>query len=124
VCGNVGVGELVHAAATISARAPPPCAMPVAAAYNIHNASGHMTAHDVIDRCARAQVGHVLWDSRLPAQMMFWREEREHWLVTATREALDAGAAAVVSFLAAVLTEIYLCDVCSCQEILIRNGRG
>jgi hypothetical protein len=34
------------------------------------------------------------------------------------------GAAAVASFLAAVLTEIYLCGVCSCQEILRRNGRG
>ena len=22
------------------------------------------------------------------------------------------------------MTEIYLCDVCSCQEILRRNGRG
>jgi hypothetical protein len=32
--------------------------------------------------------------------------------------------AAVTSFLAAVLTEIYLCNVCSCQEILRRNGRG
>jgi hypothetical protein len=32
--------------------------------------------------------------------------------------------AAVPSFLAAVLTEIYLCNVCSCQEILRRNGRG
>jgi hypothetical protein len=31
---------------------------------------------------------------------------------------------AVASFLAAVLTEIYLCDVCSCREILRRNGRG
>jgi hypothetical protein len=26
--------------------------------------------------------------------------------------------------LAAVLTEVYLCGVCSCQEILRRNGRG
>jgi pimeloyl-ACP methyl ester carboxylesterase len=34
------------------------------------------------------------------------------------------GAAAVASFLAAVLTRIYLCSVCSCQEILRRNGRG
>jgi hypothetical protein len=36
------------------------------------------------------------------------------------------GAASVASFLteAAVLTEIYLCNVCSCQEILRRNGRG
>jgi hypothetical protein len=30
----------------------------------------------------------------------------------------------VASLLAAVLTEIYLCNVCSCQEILRRNGRG
>jgi|EP01047_Picozoa_sp_COSAG01_P060333 hypothetical protein len=29
---------------------------------------------------------------------------------------LSLGAAAVVSFLAAVLTEIYLCGVCSCQK--------
>jgi hypothetical protein len=34
------------------------------------------------------------------------------------------GATSVASFLAAVLTEIYLCNVCSCQEILRRNGRG
>jgi hypothetical protein len=32
--------------------------------------------------------------------------------------------AAVASFLALVLTEIYLCGVCSRQEILRRNGRG
>ena len=31
--------------------------------------------------------------------------------------------AAVASFGAAVVTEIYLCDVCSCHEILRRNGR-
>ena len=36
----------------------------------------------------------------------------------------ESGAAAVASFWAAVLTEIYLCNVCSCQEILRRNGRG
>jgi hypothetical protein len=35
-----------------------------------------------------------------------------------------AGAASVASFLAAVLTEIYLCNVCAYQEILRRNGRG
>jgi hypothetical protein len=34
------------------------------------------------------------------------------------------GAAAVASFLAAVLTEICLCNVCSCHEVLRRNGRG
>eukprot|EP01047_Picozoa_sp_COSAG01_P023244 COSAG01_NODE_1401_length_10450_cov_100.148198_12_plen_300_part_00 len=34
------------------------------------------------------------------------------------------GAAAVASFLAAVSAEMYLCNVCSCQEILRRNGRG
>jgi hypothetical protein len=33
------------------------------------------------------------------------------------------GAAAVASFLAAVLTEICLCNVCSSQEILRRNGQ-
>jgi hypothetical protein len=35
-----------------------------------------------------------------------------------------AGAASVASILAAVLTEIYLCNVCSYQEILRRNGCG
>jgi DNA topoisomerase-2 len=35
-----------------------------------------------------------------------------------------SGAAAAASFVAAVLTEIYLCSVCSCQEMLSRNGRG
>jgi hypothetical protein len=34
------------------------------------------------------------------------------------------GAAAVASFLAAVLTGVYRCSVCSCQEVLRRNGRG
>jgi hypothetical protein len=34
------------------------------------------------------------------------------------------GAASAASFLAAVLTEIYPCNVFSCQEILRRNGRG
>jgi hypothetical protein len=37
---------------------------------------------------------------------------------------ITAGAAAVASFQAAVLAEIYLCNVCSCQEMLRRNGRG
>jgi hypothetical protein len=34
------------------------------------------------------------------------------------------GAASVASLLTTVCTEIYLCNVCSCQEILRRNGRG
>jgi Ca2+-binding EF-hand superfamily protein len=38
--------------------------------------------------------------------------------------AAAGGAAAVASFLAAVLTEIYLCGIFSCPEILRRNGRG
>jgi hypothetical protein len=33
-----------------------------------------------------------------------------------------ARAVAVASFLAAVLTEIYLCGVCFCQKQLRRNG--
>jgi hypothetical protein len=36
----------------------------------------------------------------------------------------DHGAASAASFSAAVSTEIYPCNVCSCQEILRRNGRG
>jgi acetoin utilization deacetylase AcuC-like enzyme len=35
-----------------------------------------------------------------------------------------SGAASVASVVAAVLAEICLCNVCSCQEILRRNGRG
>jgi hypothetical protein len=42
----------------------------------------------------------------------------------AARAELKRGAAAVASFLAAVLTEICLCGVCSCHEILRRNSRG
>jgi hypothetical protein len=34
------------------------------------------------------------------------------------------GVAAVASFLAAAVTEIYLSNVCSCHEILRGNGRG
>jgi hypothetical protein len=34
------------------------------------------------------------------------------------------GAAAVASFVAGVLTGLYLGNVCSCQEILRRSGRG
>eukprot|EP01047_Picozoa_sp_COSAG01_P079461 COSAG01_NODE_15087_length_1376_cov_1.768990_2_plen_203_part_00 len=34
------------------------------------------------------------------------------------------GAASVASFEAAFLTELYLCNVCSCHEILRRSGRG
>eukprot|EP01049_Picozoa_sp_SAG25_P016642 SAG25_NODE_3915_length_930_cov_1.583634_2_plen_129_part_00 len=34
------------------------------------------------------------------------------------------GAASLASFVAAAVTEIYLCNVCFCQEILRRNGRG
>jgi hypothetical protein len=34
------------------------------------------------------------------------------------------GAAAVASFWAAILAEMHLCNVCSCQEVLRRNGRG
>ena len=45
-----------------------------------------------------------------------WTEFRE--------ESLTLGASAVASFLAAVLTEISLCNVCSCQEMLTRNGCG
>eukprot|EP01047_Picozoa_sp_COSAG01_P034007 COSAG01_NODE_2533_length_7491_cov_236.560741_3_plen_199_part_00 len=33
-----------------------------------------------------------------------------------------AASAAAASFVAAVVTDIYLCDVCSCQEILRRGG--
>jgi hypothetical protein len=50
-----------------------------------------------------------------------FQPERFDGLSSATRQ---AGAASVASCLAAVLTEIDLCNVCSCQEILRRNGHG
>ena len=34
------------------------------------------------------------------------------------------GEASVASFLAAAVTDIYLCNACSYQETLRRNGRG
>eukprot|EP01047_Picozoa_sp_COSAG01_P033534 COSAG01_NODE_2472_length_7625_cov_9.664895_4_plen_89_part_00 len=43
---------------------------------------------------------------------------------TAPSISARSGAVAVASFWAAGLTEIYLCNVCSCQEISRRNGRG
>jgi hypothetical protein len=45
-------------------------------------------------------------------------------LIGHTGQDYGSGAASVASFVASVLTEIYLCNVCSCQEILRRNGRG
>jgi hypothetical protein len=39
-------------------------------------------------------------------------------------EHIDGAAALRPSFWRPILTEIYLCDVCSCQELLRRNGRG
>jgi hypothetical protein len=56
--------------------------------------------------------------------------EHEHRLmrqevILREANAQRAGAAAAASsFLAAVLTEMYLCNVCSCHETLRRNGRG
>jgi hypothetical protein len=50
--------------------------------------------------------------------------ERSTELPPAEHTDRAAGAASVASFWAAVLTEIYLCNVCSCQEVLRRNGRG
>jgi hypothetical protein len=46
-----------------------------------------------------------------------WRRCTPTARATSTCRATRPGAAAV-------LTEIYLCNVCSCQEILRRNGRG
>jgi hypothetical protein len=53
------------------------------------------------------------------------------WEVIETRDGRAApdplspgGAASVASFVTAVFTELYLCNVCSCQEITRRNGRG
>eukprot|EP01047_Picozoa_sp_COSAG01_P055285 COSAG01_NODE_6138_length_3829_cov_4.557105_3_plen_126_part_00 len=48
----------------------------------------------------------------------------EYHDVTPGGSLADPGAASVASLLAAVLTEIYLCNACSYQEILRRNGRG
>jgi hypothetical protein len=55
-------------------------------------------------------------------------EDRRAWRLGLLRQLAEAytqaGAAAVAAVLAAVLTEIYLCGVCSRQEILRRHGRG
>jgi hypothetical protein len=40
------------------------------------------------------------------------------------RAHVGRGVASVASFLTAVFTDIYLCNVCSCQEILRHDGRG
>eukprot|EP01047_Picozoa_sp_COSAG01_P038343 COSAG01_NODE_3107_length_6575_cov_3.080296_3_plen_180_part_00 len=60
------------------------------------------------------QPGMIDSASRIYVECQPWRR----------RGGLLSGAAAGASFLTAVLTEIYLCNVCSCQEILRRNGRG
>eukprot|EP01047_Picozoa_sp_COSAG01_P013040 COSAG01_NODE_603_length_14905_cov_12.534648_6_plen_109_part_00 len=36
----------------------------------------------------------------------------------------EGGAAAVASFSATALTGIYLCDICSCPDVLRRSGRA
>jgi hypothetical protein len=53
-----------------------------------------------------------------------WQERRQGLRQGLRLRARVRGAAAVASFLAAVVTEIYLCDVRSCQEISRRNGRA
>ena len=78
----------------------------------------------------------------MPAQGLFGMESRlydfalnetrQYFLSTVMAPFVEAdvcdgvifGAASVASFLAAVLTEIYLCNVCSCQGILRRYERG
>ena len=65
--------------------------------------------------------------SRLRAQVAPWIEKLRAAAARVTSQACPPpdGAAAVASFLAGVLTEIYLCNVCSCQtEVVRRNGRG
>jgi hypothetical protein len=55
----------------------------------------------------------------------FWRLlSPAHRQLPHFRAIAGAVAAGVSSVLAAVLTEIDLCGVYSCQEILRRNGRG
>ena len=51
-----------------------------------------------------------------------WNARKRQLLLPGLRGYADElRRGAVASFVAAVLTEIYLCDVCSCQEILRRN---
>jgi hypothetical protein len=79
--------------------------------------------------CAAARVDShqrpaiALLERRLPrrvGQAVFARAGRQ---LAALPPWAGRGAAAVASFLAAALTEIYLRNVCSCQEILRRNVR-
>jgi WD40 repeat protein len=67
----------------------------------------HVTANVTVPRLTRAVILSLRVDPGVMGTAYF-----------------TGGAASVASFLAAGLTEIYLCNVCSCQEMLRRNGRG
>jgi hypothetical protein len=65
------------------------------------------------DALFESEVRRIIAAHPLPQPLfLFWAPHIVH------------GAASVASFLAAVVTEIYLCNVCSYKEILRRNGRG
>jgi hypothetical protein len=72
--------------------------------------------HHVVDygdgASLRCPLGATAFCSAVTAYQLLSDAERER------------GAASVASLLAAVLTEIYLCNVCFCHEILRRNGHG
>jgi hypothetical protein len=69
---------------------------------------------------------HAIDRARRVAQRRHWHAAQRHALLLGRGGSQHRrhGATSVASLWAAVLTEIYLCDVCSCQEILRRNGRG
>jgi hypothetical protein len=68
------------------------------------------------DLLPRAIGGSSRWNSTAASPYFDYRNGSSHQR--------HRGAASAASFLAAVLAEIYLCNVCSCQEVLRRNERG
>jgi hypothetical protein len=71
------------------------------------------------------------FEREVPAELWLYREGAPGRFQAGTgmRREIERSIPALVRrplrpFLAAVLTEISLCNVCSCQEILRRNGRG
>jgi hypothetical protein len=64
--------------------------------------------------------------SWLPPQWqgMLWAAAAAVVLAASIQLTFIRCAQAVASFVAAVLTELYLCNVCSCPEILRRHGRA
>jgi hypothetical protein len=90
--------------------------------YEIERAHAHAHAHAQ----AHTLVTQLCLAARPAGPCRVWVKRQAIPGLAMSRSIGDklAGAAAIASFLAGVWAEIYLCNVCSCQEILRRNGRG